>query len=279
MYGTDPFISIIVSVLNGAKTLERCIDSVSGQTYARKQLIVMDGGSTDSTVELIKANEGKITYWESARDRGIYHAWNKALKQATGEWIHFLGADDYFWSHDVLERMSVHLKSAAPKVRVVYGRVALVNDRGHLLEIVGQPWESVGRRFLQYPVVPHQGVFHHRDLFSHGGFDEAFSIAGDYELLLRELRQGEAWFVPHIVVAGRQLGGVSSSPLRTLTVLREIACARRKHRIPGIPWVWGWICAKAVARRILISLIGEKNAGYVTDFYRRISGRVAIWTR
>jgi glycosyltransferase involved in cell wall biosynthesis len=91
-------ISVIVAVFNGAKTLQQCIDSVAGQTYPHKELIVIDGGSIDGTREILEGDATKLAYWVSEPDRGIYHAWNKALARARGDWICFLGADDYLWS-------------------------------------------------------------------------------------------------------------------------------------------------------------------------------------
>lgn len=74
-----PLISVIVAVYNGEKTLQHCIDSVSNQAYPHKELIIIDGGSTDGTVDILRADNDKIAYWESEPDKGIYHAWNKAL--------------------------------------------------------------------------------------------------------------------------------------------------------------------------------------------------------
>ena len=91
-----PLISIIVAVYNGEKTLQRCIDSVFSQTYPHKELIIIDGGSTDGTVDILQTNNDKITYWKSEPDNGIYQAWNKALDHAKSDWICFLGSDDYF---------------------------------------------------------------------------------------------------------------------------------------------------------------------------------------
>lgn len=76
-------ISVIVATFNNEGTLQQCIDSVAGQTYPHKELIVIDGGSSDGTVEPLKANKEKIAYWVSEPDRGIYQAWNKALPKAT----------------------------------------------------------------------------------------------------------------------------------------------------------------------------------------------------
>ena len=100
--------SIIVAVFNRVKTLQSCIDSIFAQDYSDKQIIIIDGGSNDGTVELLKVNDKKIDYWESEPDRGIYHAFNKGIKHAKGDWIYFLGSDDYFWSHHTLSIVAHH---------------------------------------------------------------------------------------------------------------------------------------------------------------------------
>src|SRR4051812_6739568 len=97
-------ISVIVASFNAAKTIERCIDSFARQTYPNRELIVMDGASKDDTVEILKNRTQDITYWESQKDRGIYHAFNKAVDRTTGDWICFLGADDYFPEPEALEK-------------------------------------------------------------------------------------------------------------------------------------------------------------------------------
>ena len=106
---STPLISVVIAVYNGKATLQQCLDSVTQQTYSHVELIVIDGGSTDGTVDLIRANAQKIAYWISEPDRGIYNAWNKALAQAKGDWICFLGADDYLWNAQVIERMAEQL--------------------------------------------------------------------------------------------------------------------------------------------------------------------------
>jgi hypothetical protein len=269
----------VVSVLNGAKNIARCIRSVVDQTYPHVELLVMDGGSTDGTVAILESHAGRLAYWESQPDRGICHAWNKAVTHLSGDWVCFLGADDYLWSPDVLERMVPHLASAT--TRVVYGQVALVNAQSHLLGMVGRPWEDIRRRFLQESVIPHQGVFHHRTLFLRERFDESLTIAGDYDFLLRELGGGEARFVPSAVVAAMQIGGLSSDPARTVTALHEIARASWRFRKGRgiLPFFWLWAYAKAWLRRGLGALFGDRLSRGLADLYRKATGRFPLWTR
>ena len=236
---SQPLITIIIAVFNGAKTLQQCIDSVAQQSYSNKQLIIIDGGSTDGTVDLLQANDQSISYWISESDSGIYNAWNKGLLHANGEWICFLGADDYFWDSLVLERMSTSLLMAPSTIRVVYGQIMLLNNDGVSLYKIGKPWLKVKSRFKHIMCIPHPGLMHRYSLFEqHGQFDESFRIAGDYELLLRELQTGNAIFIPNLITIGMREGGVSSDPDNTLRAMQEIRLAQRINgqKLPG--WLW-----------------------------------------
>jgi glycosyltransferase involved in cell wall biosynthesis len=276
-----PQISVIVAVFNGAKTLQGCIDSVIAQTYPHKELIVIDGASTDDTVEIIRANDDRISSWESRPDRGVYHAWNKALDHAGGEWICFLGADDYFWSDDVLERLAPHLRAAADQgVRVVYGRLALVSTKGGLVEMFGLPWEKAGRRFRQDMSIPHPGTMHHRSLFeTHGRFDESYRMAADYELLLRELKSRDARFVPGVISVGQRLGGVSSVAPHQLLNIQEVVKARRKNGIRSFSPPLFRRRFRALVRSQVSRLVGARTTDVLVDFYRVCTGKRRKWTR
>lgn len=277
---TAPLITIVVAVYNGGKTLQQCIDSIVKQSYSNKELLVIDGGSQDGTVDLLRVNQGGINYWVSESDRGIYNAWNKALEHAKGDWVCFLGADDYLWDLQVLERIATQLVLLPPDIRVAYGQIMLLNNNGVKLYPVGQPWEEVKARFKQVMCIPHPAVFHRRSLFfKNGNFDESFRIAGDYELLLRELKVGDAFFIPGIVLTGMRQGGVSTNPENTLLGLREVRSAQRKngHRWPGFVWLMALV--RAYARVLLWKLLGEQSARWMLDLGRRLMGLPAYWTK
>lgn len=280
MVGNTPQITVIVATFNAADTLQRCLDSIAGQTYPHTELVVMDGGSTDGTVEIIEDNKGRISYWKSEPDRGVYHAWNKALDHASGEWVCFIGADDYFWQDDALERLAPHLEAATfESIRVVYGRVAIVSERGELVEIVGHPWKKIEKRFRQDMQFPQTGTMHHHSLFDeHGRFDDTFRIAGDYDLLLRELKSRPALFVPEVVSVGMQLGGLSNVPWYAAVTLREVAYSRKKNGIEGFaPWLF-WRRSRAFIRAWMNRLIGPKNADRLIDYQRMLVGKRKKWT-
>lgn len=275
---TKPTISLVVAVKNGARTLQRCIDSIQSQTYPNKELIVVDGQSTDGTVDILSKNNSAIAWWISEADTGIYAAWNKALAHSNGDWICFLGADDYLWDSLVLGHMAPHLAAAFPGVRVVYGQVALVGETGETLGRFGKPWPEMRPAFLTGNVLNiHQATFHHRSLLEErGSFDESFCIAGDYELLLRELRENKAQHVP-CLVAAMQHGGVSSNPARKVKTVSEIMRAMRMNSLrPKVGLRLAWF--RAMIHALLYRVAGRGISGAVADGYRRLTGRRRLWT-
>ena len=269
---SKPLISVIVAVYNGAKTLQRCIDSVSDQTYPNKELIIIDGGSTDGTVEIIKSNQDKITYWQSEPDNGIYHAWNKALGHASGDWICFLGSDDYLWKKSVLEEMVPYMIKAESKdIRMVYGQVARVTEDDEIGCVDGFSWEYTWRSIIIDGICTftHQGMFHHRSLFElYGRFDESFKIAGDYELLIRAFKEGgDAYFVDELIVAGMQTGGITTN---CITLVKETAKARQNNRLRviTIPWLISYVWA--ICYPFLNYIIGGRNVRSLVNFGKRL---------
>ena len=272
-YQSTPLISIVVAVYNGAKTIQQCVDSISHQTYPNKELIIIDGGSLDGTVELLKSNQENIAYWISEPDRGIYNAWNKGVSQTKGEWICFLGADDYFWDVRVLDQMVSQLATISPNINVAYGKIMLLSNDGEKLYALGKPWGTVKNRFKQLMSIPHPGLMHRASLFrKYGNFDEAFRIAGDYEFLLRELKSNDAMFMPNLITIGMRQGGVSSDPANAVEAMREIRMAQRMHgqRLPGPIWLTAMV--RVYARLFLWRLFGARAANKVLDCVRRLTG-------
>jgi glycosyltransferase involved in cell wall biosynthesis len=106
-----PKLSIIIVTLNVAHYLQDALNSIYEQTYPNIEIVIMDGLSTDGTIDILKANNEKITLWRSEKDGGIYEAMNKALDYITGEWVYFLGADDVLF--DDFSKLAYELKDAA----------------------------------------------------------------------------------------------------------------------------------------------------------------------
>jgi glycosyltransferase involved in cell wall biosynthesis len=277
---TQPVISVIIAVFNGAKTLQQCIDSVARQTYKNVELIIIDGGSNDGTVGMLEARRGDIAYWISEPDKGIYNAWNKGVRQANGEWICFIGADDFFWDEQVLEKIAAQLTGVPVGVNVAYGKIMLLNEQDEALYSIGDPWNEVKDRFRQVMCIPHPGLMHRRKLFAeHGDFDESFRIAGDYELLMRELPRKSGFFLPGIVAVAMRHGGISSDPKNVLVALNEVRRAQKKHgqALPGPIWLMAVL--RVYIRLILWRVVGESTTRKLLDVGRRLMGQRPHWTR
>ncbi|WP_052185126.1 glycosyltransferase family 2 protein [Methylotenera versatilis] len=274
-----PTFTIIIAVYNADKTLQKCIDSVVSQNFSRKQLIIIDGNSTDNSIEIIKKNSQSISYWISEPDTGIYNAWNKGLVKAEGEWIYFLGADDYFIDMNILDHVNHYLNEIPQKHKVVYGQVKYISTSGNYLYTRGEPWEVVGRRYKQLMTIPHQGVFQHKSLFvEHGNFDESFKIAGDYEFLLRELKTKAAFFIP-LPIAYMTQDGVGSKTSNSLTIINELRIAQKKNQliIPGPFWFFALV--RVYIRTFIWQVLGEDKARKLLDVGRLIMKKPRHWTK
>ncbi len=275
----SPNISIITASYNAAKYIQKCIDSVAEQTYPHIEHIVADGASQDGTVEIIQNNADKLSWWASEPDTGIYHAWNKALQHARGEWILFLGADDRLANPHVLEKIVTHLKNAYPDYRLVYGKLNLVNASGRILKTVGEPFNTYKGKYehgrIKLPA--HPETFHHRSLFEEKGFDESFRIAGDSDFLIRELKKRPALFVPEIITI-MTFGGTSGSPHNTLIRWKECRRIMKKHKLK-IPFhILIWQRIKNLSEFAIFSIFRQKTAYKLFDMIRQLSGKEKCWT-
>lgn len=267
-----PQISVVIAVRDAATMIQGCLDSVFDQD-APAEIVVIDGASTDGTRAIVAANAERLAYWESAPDRGIYHAWNKALLHATGEWIYFLGADDRLASPDVLRRMDAALAGLAEGERVAYGRARIVDAAGAEVRIVGRPWSETREAFRSGVPLAHQAVFQRRELFERlGPFDERYRICGDYEWLLRELRTGDAVFVPDVVVADVGRTGLSSRPESERMMRREFHRARHANGLTRIPESLAPQVLRIELRDLVARTFGQGVAGAGVRAYRWFAG-------
>jgi len=268
---SPPRISVVIAVLNGARTLQRALDSVFEQTYANVELVVIDGASTDGTAPILERNAARIAYWESEPDRGIFHAWNKALDHVTGDWICFLGSDDRYHSPIVMANVAAALAKDGGRHRIAHGTIDWIREDGSVDRSMGVPWDEARRmRFRHGVMIPHPATFHHRTLFElHGRFDERFRIAGDYEFLLRELLDHDPLFIPELVV-DMAVGGISDRPSSRSTVIREAYRARYMHGLETVP---AWRSGPLIRKRVRLwatRRLGRNAVQRLEDIYRFI---------
>lgn len=220
----DMLISVITVCFNAVEYIEQTITSVMAQTYPNLEYIIIDGGSLDGTVDIIRKYESRLAYWQSQPDRGIAHAFNLGLAQAHGDWILYLNADDFLLEPTAIEQMAPHL-FRHKDADVVFGQmVSLTREKDPkpvpLCKIGGHPWRW--QEFRKVNMIPHQAAFTHRHFFDRvGGFDESFHLAMDYDLFLRAKDRLRAQFVPIPLVGMRAGGRCVKNLVETLQELRR----------------------------------------------------------
>lgn len=221
---TQPLISVVTVVLNGERSLERTIQSVLQQTYPQIEYIIIDGGSTDRTPEIIKSYAPHLAYWVSQPDQGIYDAMNFGIRQATGEWIHLLNADDYYCHRTVLADVVPGLQPD----RTNYFSMVLQFSEGQqkVQRFDFQYWKLFVSAFL-----PHPALIVARSQYEQIGlYDTALKIAADHDLILRLLQVYPALYRDICLVTMAQ-GGTSAQQLdRSCQEFREVTC---RYGLPG----------------------------------------------
>lgn len=250
----NPKISIITVVRNGKSHIEETINSVLNQSYQNVEYIIIDGNSTDGTIEIIEKYSNRLAYWISERDTGIYDAMNKGVKASSGDWLLFINADDSIVHDRVIEEVVPFLNRA--NTLIAYGQIRFIfseeNDK-----LYGEEWNLVKNKFRHIAnCIPHQATFHHKSLFENELFDSSFQIAGDYDFLLRHLKNNEATFIP-ILVAKMRADGISFSASK-IKLLKDTRKAQLKNKmyvwLPSIPWIAS--AAKLLVVQFIIQCFG-----------------------
>jgi glycosyltransferase involved in cell wall biosynthesis len=212
-------VSIITAVFNNGHFIESCIQSVLHQTYEDIEYIIIDGGSTDGTVDVMKKYGDGISKWISEPDGGIYEALNKGLETSAGDIIGFLHSDDVYAHDRVVEKVVSEM--AEHNVDSCYGNLTYVDKDNP--ERVVRYW-SVSQYspglFKCGWMPPHPTFFVRREVYDKFGcFNTHFKIAADYELMLRFLEKHRisTRYIPEVLIKMRT-GGISNKSLRNLLI-------------------------------------------------------------
>lgn len=242
-----PVVTIVTVCLNSAGTVLDAVRSVNEQDYPAIEHIVIDGGSTDGTQELIRNAADRLTHLVSEPDGGIYDAMNKGLALARGEFVGYLNADDVLAHPDCVSRMVAAMASGAD---ACYGDVVYVSNERP--DRVVRYWRSGPYRRGQCATgwaPPHPTLYVRRSVFNRlGGFDASMRVAADFEFALRvlDVHGTSVSYVPDVLVRMRT-GGVSNRNLRgILRGHKELASALQRH---GFPSGWAW-SARRLLRRV-----------------------------
>ncbi len=224
-----PLISIITVVLNCEKHLEKTIQSILQQTYDNVEYIVIDGCSTDRTLDIIKKHEDNIDYWVSEKDNGIYDAMNKGIKLAVGNFIGLVNGDDIIYE-SVLETIA-DMAINNPDMGYTYGEVDLMGVYDRMFgRSTPLPRDAAMARLYQEMPYRHLSVFVAKRVYKAIGlFDTSFPIRADYDLVIRMIKSGCTGYEVPTVVGGFRCGGVSGD-IRLHFETRRLL---KKHGVPA----------------------------------------------
>lgn len=191
---TLPKITVVTVTYNAEKCLEETIQSIINQTYPNIEYIVIDGGSKDGTIDIIKKYAAHIDYWVSEPDKGVYDAMNKGIDKATGKWINFMNAGDYYYSNTVL--LNLFNKNIPEDVMVYYGDTIKRYDFGDILL-------SKNKKRNNDPIMPfcHQSVFVKIEILQKYKFDIQYQILADRDLFYRIKKDGNIYKNSSIIVS------------------------------------------------------------------------------
>lgn len=229
-------ISVLTVVLNRVATVGEAIRSVQRQTHAPLEHVIQDGGSTDGTLEIVTRLSTGVTRVESAPDRGIYDAINRAISRATGNVVGLMHSDDVYAHERVLEKVAAAF--ADPSVDGVYGDLVYVSARDPARVL--RYWKSGGydpARVARGWAPPHPTLYLRREVFERwGAYDTRYRIAADYDAMLRWLVTGRIRlaYIPEVLVRMRVGGESNRSFTCFLTRNREDFEALRRNRVGGL---------------------------------------------
>jgi glycosyltransferase involved in cell wall biosynthesis len=213
----DSKISIITINLNNKNGLYRTIESVLGQSFSPKEFLIIDGESTDGSVEILKQNSASVYFWVSEPDSGIYNAMNKGIQKATGEYCLFLNSGDRLISADVLEKVSTSLKGE----EIIYGDGILEKADGS--ETHFKVPEILTLDYFYFSSLFHPSAFIKRDLFyKYGFYNEANKVISDWEFFLKVLMVHNVSYkhLPYAISVAED-GGISRNVSNTEFIEKE----------------------------------------------------------
>jgi len=225
-------ISIIMAVYNRADVVEQAIFSAVNQTYKNIEFIIVDGGSTDGTIDIIKKYEDKISCWVSEPDNGIYDALNKGIKIATGDYIEVLGSDDCFIDENSIARVVAELTE---DIDILSATVIHVDEKTHL-QMLWHNYSARNQDTYNYRMIPHQGMFVKRELAMKYPFELDLRVVADYKFFLT-CYFDDSIHIKYVdfPVVFYSLDGVSSDTSKELQLIQEKNQVRTYFGLPLLP--------------------------------------------
>ena len=201
MNNPHPKFSIITVTYNAGKVLEDTIQSVVFQTYRNVEYIIVDGGSTDNTLDVVHKYQERISKVISEPDKGLYDAMNKGIRMATGDYLCFLNAGDELHENETLQKIVYTLKGKELP-DVIYGETAIVDEEGHFLHMrrLSTPEHLHWKSFKEGMLVCHQAFLTRRELALANPYDLRYLFSADFDWCIRIMKQSKNLHNTHLTL-------------------------------------------------------------------------------
>lgn len=217
-------LSIITINLNNKTGLQKTIDSIIHQTYKNFEWIIIDGGSTDGSKELIQQYKEHLTYWISEKDNGIYEAMNKGINVAKGKYLNFLNSGDCFSSNDILSELALYNYD----YDIIYGdAIYTYNDQRQELKTFNNQLSL--SYFVSGKVINHQASFIKKELFKNCPYNENFKIVSDWEFWIKQSILNRSFYHINKTIINFDYTGITSKPSLLQEKEKEIV-------LNNLPW-------------------------------------------
>ena len=226
-------ISLITVCFNSESSVIDTLKSVSNQTYGNIEHIIIDGGSTDSTMELVGKYGSRVVKSISEKDKGIYDAYNKGLSFATGEIIGFINSDDFYFSDEVIRKVMSVFED--PSIEACHANLIYVDSvNTNIIKRLWSSWDFKDSDFKKGSIPAHPTVFFRRDVYERfGKFDINFKLVADHDFLLKTfyVNKIKSVYIDDIWVRMRS-GGATGGNLKSIIKQNlEIRAAQKKNGI------------------------------------------------
>lgn len=251
----QPTISVITICYNSNNEIEKTIKSVLNQNYPFIDYIIIDGGSNDGTLDILKKYESKISTLISEPDNGIYDAMNKGIKLAKGSWINFMNAGDEFYNESICTLIVDNIKIS--EFDVIYGDCVAI-DKDNKLEVVIKS-KSLNK-FWEGLIFSHQSCFIKSELLKSYLFNLQYKIAADYYQILSLYCDGKAFFYIPTPVSRISIGGVSYSNRETILEQISIVHSKKKYSKRILYYIYPLLLS------LIRELLGEKLTTRIREY-------------
>ena len=245
-----PLVSIITVVYNGAKTIQQTFESIRKQTYNNIEYIIVDGGSTDETLSIVKANKDIVSKWISEPDEGLYDAMNKGIKMAKGELVGIINSDDWYETDTIKHIVNAYSKHQDKKI--FHGDINHIYEDG---AVKLRKFNPSVFKFKYYGMTyNHPSVFVHRDIYVRHLYDSTLRALSDYQfMLVNFLEDLEQFLYIEQVLANYRLDGISAQ-MPLYKALKECFISQRKSGLNIFQASFSW-----VFRRLVFFIKGRKD--------------------